>query len=328
MHGLELQIEAVRQLRGESTSQVPGARVGLVISGPMVTPVLEHAPRHRRTPCERRATYLPAGLPRPVPEADGLDRPYWEGTRAGRALRAALPALPRLAVGTGVDLPPLPRPSTSSGWTVAPRGRIYSWERAWHPVHPALKDHGPYIVVLVELPHAGGVRMIGNLLGDPAQDVAIGAPVEAVFEPHDDADAPVHARALEEDHAMTPPQRRHRRRHQRAQSLAPGHARPRRLAAHRAARTIRGSTSWSRRTATPTSRPISGPRASTRSTASACRKVITDANGVKWRVSEGHRPDRLRTDDARGRGPAAPAGRRRSRASACATWTATASTPR
>jgi hypothetical protein len=29
----------VRQLRGQSTNQVPGARVGLVISGPMVTPV-------------------------------------------------------------------------------------------------------------------------------------------------------------------------------------------------------------------------------------------------------------------------------------------------
>jgi acetyl-CoA acetyltransferase len=39
MHGLELQIEAVRQLRGESTSQVKDARIGLVISGPMVTPV-------------------------------------------------------------------------------------------------------------------------------------------------------------------------------------------------------------------------------------------------------------------------------------------------
>jgi acetyl-CoA acetyltransferase len=39
MHGLELVIEAVRQLRGESTSPVPDAEVSMVISGPMVTPV-------------------------------------------------------------------------------------------------------------------------------------------------------------------------------------------------------------------------------------------------------------------------------------------------
>jgi hypothetical protein len=57
-------------------------------------------------------------------------------------------------------------------------------------VHPALKDHGPYVVVLVELPEAGNVRMIGNLVGDPLQTVEIGAPVEAVFEPHDDVTPP------------------------------------------------------------------------------------------------------------------------------------------
>ena len=39
MHGLELQIEAVRQIRGQSTAQVPDAHVGGVIAGPMVTPV-------------------------------------------------------------------------------------------------------------------------------------------------------------------------------------------------------------------------------------------------------------------------------------------------
>jgi acetyl-CoA acetyltransferase len=39
MHGLELVIEAVRQLRGKSTNQVPDARVSMVTSGPMVTPV-------------------------------------------------------------------------------------------------------------------------------------------------------------------------------------------------------------------------------------------------------------------------------------------------
>jgi acetyl-CoA acetyltransferase len=39
MHGLELIIEAVRQIRGESCNQVPKARVSMVTSGPMVTPV-------------------------------------------------------------------------------------------------------------------------------------------------------------------------------------------------------------------------------------------------------------------------------------------------
>jgi acetyl-CoA acetyltransferase len=39
MHGLGLNIEAVRQIRGESTNQVMGAEISMVISGPMVTPV-------------------------------------------------------------------------------------------------------------------------------------------------------------------------------------------------------------------------------------------------------------------------------------------------
>ena len=39
MHGLGLNIEAVRQIRGQSTSQVEDANVSMVISGPMVTPV-------------------------------------------------------------------------------------------------------------------------------------------------------------------------------------------------------------------------------------------------------------------------------------------------
>ncbi|MSO76537.1 MAG: acetyl-CoA acetyltransferase [Alphaproteobacteria bacterium] len=39
MHGLELQLEGVRQVRGQSTAQLPKADVSMVISGPMVTPV-------------------------------------------------------------------------------------------------------------------------------------------------------------------------------------------------------------------------------------------------------------------------------------------------
>jgi acetyl-CoA acetyltransferase len=39
MHGLGLNIEAVRQIWGASTCQVPDAEVAMVCSGPMVTPV-------------------------------------------------------------------------------------------------------------------------------------------------------------------------------------------------------------------------------------------------------------------------------------------------
>jgi acetyl-CoA acetyltransferase len=38
VHGFELEVEAVRQLRGQSCNQVPDASVALVAAGPMVTP--------------------------------------------------------------------------------------------------------------------------------------------------------------------------------------------------------------------------------------------------------------------------------------------------
>ena len=69
-------------------------------------------------------------------------------------------------------------------------GVIYSYERVWHPVHPALKDQGPYLVVLVEFPQYDNARLIGNLLGDPKQEVKIGSFVEAVFEHHNDVEHP------------------------------------------------------------------------------------------------------------------------------------------
>jgi len=39
MHGLELQIEAVRQIRGTAINQVKRNDTAIIIGGPMVTPV-------------------------------------------------------------------------------------------------------------------------------------------------------------------------------------------------------------------------------------------------------------------------------------------------
>ena len=44
--------------------------------------------------------------------------------------------------------------------------------------------------MLVELPDADNVRMVGNLLGDPEREVAIGSEVEAAFEDHGEAGEP------------------------------------------------------------------------------------------------------------------------------------------
>ena len=134
-------------------------------------------------------TYLPAGLPIPVPEPDGLSAPYWNGLRENRLLVQRCGGCGGWQFGPEWICHRCHR--FDPGWVeVAPRGRIYSWERVWHPVHACLKDHGPYLVVVVELPHAGNVRMLGNLLGDPRQEVVIGAEVEGVFEHHAQASPP------------------------------------------------------------------------------------------------------------------------------------------
>ena len=127
--------------------------------------------------------YLNEALAQPIPT--DLDKPFWEGLDNDQLW--------------------IQRCNDCSGWQWGPEwichhchgetvtfepveaeGKIYSFERVWHPVHPALVEQGPYIVVLVEIPHAGNVRLVGNLVGDPEQDVVIGSKVTAVFEHHAD----------------------------------------------------------------------------------------------------------------------------------------------
>ena len=133
--------------------------------------------------------YLPTGLPIPVPEANGLSKPFWDGLRNEKIM------VQRNARTKVYQFPPQwichDTQTFDVEWVATePKGVIYSWTRVWHPVHPALKDACPYVVVVVELPHAGNVRLLGNLLGDPRQAVVIGADVEAVFEHHPDATPP------------------------------------------------------------------------------------------------------------------------------------------
>ena len=130
-------------------------------------------------------SYFPTGMPLPGPAIDGLDTEFWEATRRHELVGQRCNDCQTYLWGPEWICHNCR--SFNLGWTqVSGRGRIYSWERVWHPVHPALRNACPYMVVLVELPEAGNVRMVGNLLGDPLQEVVIGSEVECVFEDHDD----------------------------------------------------------------------------------------------------------------------------------------------
>lgn len=135
------------------------------------------------------ATYLPPGLPAPQPQSDGADAPFWAGLREGKLLVQRCPSCSTWQCGPEWLCHRCHR--FDPDWVeLRPWGHIYSWERVWHPAHPALQEAVPYRVVLVELQDAPGVRLLGNLLGTASEAVQIGAAVDGVFESHGDADPP------------------------------------------------------------------------------------------------------------------------------------------
>jgi len=127
------------------------------------------------------------GIPLPATEAPH-EVPFWEGLRAGRLCMQRCRACLRW------QFPPLLRCGECGGaieWAaVSGRGRIWSMTEIHPPVLPAFAPFTPYLVAVVALEEAETVRMVGNLIREPADpinrvrlgEVMIGQPVEAVIE--------------------------------------------------------------------------------------------------------------------------------------------------
>lgn len=108
-----------------------------------------------------------------------VDHPYWAGLereellvqRCDACRRWSWPADWRCGACGSYEL----------GWErVEPCGVVYSWVRTHVPLVAAYADLVPYVNVLVELPQAGGARLLGLLSGDT---VEIGAEVTGTFQP-------------------------------------------------------------------------------------------------------------------------------------------------
>lgn len=125
----------------------------------------------------------------PMAHRSGVDQPYWENLSDDRLVVQRCRSCRDWQWGPEF----LCRQCLSFdvGWEEVPRrdgaypGEVFSWERVWHPTDQALAEAVPYLAVVVSLPTAGGIRFVGNLLGDPLEAVSVGTLVRAVFEHHE-----------------------------------------------------------------------------------------------------------------------------------------------
>lgn len=129
-------------------------------------------------------------LPIPVTNADSA--PYWQGARHDKLMLRRCKAC-----GTVHFMPRYLCPSCWSNdleWFEAKgKGTVHSFSIIRRASSAAYATRVPYVVALIDLDE--GPRMMSNIVGPDALDVAIGDPVAVQFEARGDAKLPQFARA-------------------------------------------------------------------------------------------------------------------------------------
>lgn len=129
---------------------------------------------------------MSGNLPAPVVNADSA--PYWQGARDNKLLLqrcsdcGTLRFFPRyLCTECGSD---------NTGWVEATgRGTVHSFTVVHRAAFPEFQERTPYVVALIDLEE--GPRMMSNIVGADALEVAIGDAVTIEFEDRGDDGAKV-----------------------------------------------------------------------------------------------------------------------------------------
>ena len=128
----------------------------------------------------------------PVPQINDDNRDFWTAGREGelRIVRC---------IDCGYYIhPPSPRCPRCLSENVEPspvsgRGRVYTYtvnRRAWSPGLEV-----PYVIAIVQLDEQPDLRLMTNIVGCPADEVAIDMPVRVEFREQGEAFVPVFRRA-------------------------------------------------------------------------------------------------------------------------------------
>jgi hypothetical protein len=121
--------------------------------------------------------FFPDGMPPPL--ADATTLPWWQAAAEHRLV------VQRCTACRHTRLPPAPIcpecRSAESDWQEVPgRGEVYTYTTAHRPI--AAGQELPFVIAVVALEGAGGVRILSNVVDVAPDQLEIGMPVEVVWE--------------------------------------------------------------------------------------------------------------------------------------------------
>ena len=121
--------------------------------------------------------FFPDTMPSPL--ADAVTLPWWQAAAEHRLVVQRCTSCGR------TRLPPAPlcaecRSEAADWQELAGRGEVYTYTIVHRPI--AAGQPLPTIIAVIALEDSGGLRMISNLVGVDPGEVAIGMPVELVWE--------------------------------------------------------------------------------------------------------------------------------------------------
>src|SRR5262245_17079842 len=137
----------------------------------------------RQTSSRERLTMTYAFLQQTITGRIGTDEEYWKGLADGEF------RLPRCAACKKWMWPAHYRCGECGSWELEwvkqePVGTVYSWTRTWYAFDRVREraDDVPYVIVVAEIPAAGGACVLGVLKGKEDK-LKIGAKVKGIIEP-------------------------------------------------------------------------------------------------------------------------------------------------